>query len=105
MNQNRASSSPDDAVWITHSVRRSLNKPLTIWGVDRRLFFLALITGAATFNFFATLLGGVLMFVVLFLLARYATTRDPDLLKVVLKAAAMSRVYDPIKVGSQGDQP
>ena len=35
-----------------HSVYRSLNKPLTIWGAERRLFFLAALMGAATFNFF-----------------------------------------------------
>ena len=36
----------------THRVYKSINKPLTIWGADRRLFFLALVIGAATFNFF-----------------------------------------------------
>src|SRR5262249_17990338 len=44
-----------------HPVYKSMNKPLTIWGADRSLFFLAMIMGAATFNFFGSLLGGILM--------------------------------------------
>jgi hypothetical protein len=35
-----------------HPVYKSINKPLTIWGAERRLFFLAMIMGAGTFNFF-----------------------------------------------------
>ena len=45
-----------------HIVYRSINKPLTIWGVERRLFFLALLMGGATFNFFGSLIGGIFMF-------------------------------------------
>ena len=30
-------------------VSRALYRPLTVWGVDRRLFFLALLVGAAAF--------------------------------------------------------
>ena len=57
-----------------HPVYRAINKPLTVWGAERRLFFLALIMGGATFNFFGSLLGGMLMFLVLFAAARWATT-------------------------------
>jgi hypothetical protein len=35
-----------------HVVYKSLNKPLTIWGVDRRYFFIAVVMGGATFNMF-----------------------------------------------------
>ena len=31
-------------------VYKALHRPLTLWGVDRRLFFFALLLGAATFN-------------------------------------------------------
>ena len=47
-------------------VYRSINKPLTIWGAERRLFFLALVVGATMFNFFGSLLGGLMMFAALF---------------------------------------
>jgi type IV secretory pathway VirB3-like protein len=33
-------------------VYKALHRPLTVCGVDRRLFFLALMMGAATFNLF-----------------------------------------------------
>ena len=36
-----------------------MNKPLTIWGAERRLFLLALVIGAGMFNFFGSLLGGL----------------------------------------------
>jgi hypothetical protein len=41
-------------------VYKALHRPLTIWGVDRRLFFLALLLGAATFNLFYSFLAGLL---------------------------------------------
>ena len=43
-------------------VYKALHRPLTIWGVDRRLFFLALLLGAATFNLFYSFLAGLVMF-------------------------------------------
>ena len=44
-------------------VYKALHRRLTVWGVDRRLFFLALLMGAATFNLFYSFLAGLLMFV------------------------------------------
>ena len=80
-----------------HVVYRSINKPLTIWGVERRLFFLALITGAATFNFFGSLMGGLIMFGALYLLARWATASDPQLLKILLNSSKFKTRFDPAK--------
>ena len=81
----------------THRVYRSINKPLTIWGVDRGLFFLALIMGGATFNFFNSLFGGVIMFVSLFIFARWATATDPQILRVLLNSSKFKLRYDPGK--------
>ena len=80
-----------------HTVHKSVNKVLTIWGVERRMFFLALIMGAATFNFFGSLLGGILMFVALYLLARQATAADPQILRILLNSAKCRTQYDPAK--------
>jgi type IV secretory pathway TrbD component len=80
-----------------HRVYKSLNKPLTVWGAERRLFFLALVMGAATFNLFGSLLGGVLMFVSLFLLGRWATATDPQILRILLNSAKFKANYDPAK--------
>jgi len=78
-----------------HTVYRSINKPLTIWGVERRLFFLALLMGSATFDFFASLAGGAAMFGALYLLARWATASDPQLLKILLNSSKFKARYDP----------
>ena len=40
-------------------VYKAIHRPLTICGVDRRLFFLALLLGAATFNLFYSFLAGL----------------------------------------------
>jgi hypothetical protein len=50
-------------------VYRSLHRPLTVCGVDRRLFFLALLVGAATFNLFYSFLAGCLLFGVIYAFA------------------------------------
>jgi len=80
-----------------HVVYRSINKPLTIAGVERRLFFLALVMGAATFNFFASLVSGLAMFAFLYALGRWATATDPEILRIVLNSARFRPYYDPLK--------
>jgi len=80
-----------------HTVYKAMNHTLTIWRVERRLFFLALIIGAATFNFFGSLLGGLLMFGALYLLARWATATDPEILRILLNSAKFKNQYDPAK--------
>jgi type IV secretory pathway TrbD component len=81
-----------------HPVYRSVNKPLTICGADRRLFFLALIIGATTFNFFGSLLAGIVMGAALAVGARWLTGRDLQLLRVLLNSARVRRQYDPAKL-------
>ncbi|HWB83493.1 MAG TPA: VirB3 family type IV secretion system protein [Bryobacteraceae bacterium] len=81
----------------THPVYKSINRELTIWGAERRLFFLALIMGAATFNFFASLVGGIVMFLGLYLLARWATVHDTQMLRVLLNSSKFRTHYDPFQ--------
>lgn len=78
-----------------HRVSKSINKPLTIWGVERRLFFLTVIVGAATFNLFASLMSGLVMFGALYAFARWATGTDPQILRILLNSAKFRRQYDP----------
>jgi type IV secretory pathway TrbD component len=80
-----------------HRVYKSINKPLTIWGAERRLFFLALVMGVATFNLFGALLSGLVMFAALFLLARWATATDPEILRILLNSSRLKAQYDPAK--------
>jgi len=80
-----------------HPVYKSINKPLTIWGVERRLFFLALIMGGATFNLFGSLLSGLVMFAALYLLARWATATDSQILRILLNSSRLKTQYDAAK--------
>ena len=72
----------------------AINKPLTIWGAERRLFFLALIMGGATFNFFGSLVSGIVMFLSLFLAARWATATDIQMLRILLNSTKYRPQYD-----------
>jgi type IV secretory pathway TrbD component len=78
-------------------VYKAVNKPLTILGAERRLFFSALILGGATFNLVGSLLTGLLIFVVLLISAQWATRYDPQLLRILLNSTKFKRQYDPQK--------
>ena len=80
-----------------HTVHKALHRPLTVCGVDRRLFFLALLMGAATFNLFYSFLAGLLVFSGLFGFARWATGKDPQMLQIMLASSRARRRYDPGK--------
>ena len=80
-----------------HPVYRAINKPLTIWGVERRLFFLALVIGGATFNYFGSLISGIAMFVGLYGVARWATVTDLQMIRILLNAGRYRAEYDPGK--------
>ena len=80
-----------------HRVYKSLNKPLTIWGAERRLFFMALVISAATFNFFGSVMSGLAMFTASYLFARWATVTDPEILRILLNSSKFKRRYDPGK--------
>ena len=69
----------------TNRVHRSISRPLTI-------------LGAATFNLLNSLLGGVLIFFLLYFLARSATNTDPQILRFLLAAAKLRTQYDPMKL-------
>ena len=78
-------------------VYKALHRPLTICGVERRLFFLALFFGAATFNLFSSLFAGLLMCARLYGFAAWATRRDPQMLRILLTSSQARRRYDPGK--------
>jgi type IV secretory pathway TrbD component len=78
-------------------VHRSLSRPLTILGAERKLFFFAMCVGAGTFNLLDSLLGGVLMFLLLYCVARWATRTDPQILRFLLTSPKLRTQYDPAK--------
>jgi len=80
-----------------HTVYKALHRPLTVCGVERRLFFLALTLGAATFNLFYSFLAGLLMFGALYGFALWSTWRDPEMLRILIASSRTRRRYDPAK--------
>ena len=78
-------------------VYKALHRPLTVCGVDRRLFFLALLMGAATFNLFYSFLAGLLVAVSLYAFALWTTKRDPQMLRILLSSSRFRPRFDPAK--------
>lgn len=78
-------------------VCKALHRPLTVCGIDRRLFFLALLLGAATFNLFYSFLAGLLVFGGLYVFGLWATRHDPEMLRILFASSRARRRYDPGK--------
>src|SRR6266481_1251058 len=77
--------------------QRSPSRRRTILGAERKRFFFAMCLGAATFNLLNSLLGGLMIFLLLYFLARWATETDPQILRFLLTAARLRAQYDPMK--------
>ncbi len=76
---------------------RSLSRPLTILGCERRVFLLSATFGAAAFNALNSFLVGLLLFVIGYAVGWFGTRSDPQML-LVARAAARDKVrYDPAK--------
>jgi type IV secretory pathway TrbD component len=78
-------------------VYKAMNRPLTILGAERRLFFVALITGGAVFSLMHSLVGGIVLFIVGVIIARVATKHDVEILRVLFNSGKFRRRYDPMK--------
>ena len=80
-----------------NKVHKAINRPLTILGAERRLFFVALIAGGAVFSLMHSLLGGILLFVVGVVIAWIATKHDVEVLRVLFNSGKFRRRYDPMQ--------
>ena len=87
-----------------HPVHKALHRPLTIGGIDRRVFFLSLLMGAATFNLLYSFLAGVLVFVALYAFGVWSTRRDPQMLTILFSSSRFRRRYDPAKYTSRQER-
>jgi type IV secretory pathway TrbD component len=76
---------------------KTMNRPLTVLGAERRLFFVALISGGAAFSLMHSLLGGIVLFIVGVIAARRATRYDVEILRVLMNSTKFRRRYDPMK--------
>jgi type IV secretory pathway TrbD component len=75
-------------------VYRALLRPLTVLGVDRRLFFASLLAGAVTFNVFYSLVVGCLVFASIHAMARWSATHDPRMFQILIQNAGRKPRYD-----------
>jgi type IV secretory pathway TrbD component len=85
---------PESVSADRHHVCKVLIRPLTLFGVERRLFFLALLLGAATFNLFYSFLTGLLVFALIYGTARIATAVDAQLFAIALRSLTNRPRYD-----------
>ncbi len=76
---------------------RVLHRPLTLCGVDRRLFFLSMLLAVATFNLFYSFLAALLVGLGMYAFAWWSTHTDPQLLAILLRASAQRTRYDAAK--------
>ena len=90
---------------MSHTVYKAMIRPLTIMGIERRLFFLALLLGAATFNLFYSLLAGVLMFAIVYAFARICAEVDAQMLPILLRSLVSRPRYDAARREAVHDVP
>jgi len=69
-----------------NKVFKAMNRPLTVLGAERRLFFVALITG-----------GAIGLFIVGVIIARIATKHDVEILRILFNSAKFRKRYDSMK--------
>ncbi|MCU1226180.1 MAG: hypothetical protein JWQ42_4273 [Edaphobacter sp.] len=77
-----------------NKVFKAMNRPLTVLGAERRLFFVALITGGAIFSILHSLVGGIGLFIVGVIIARIATKHDVEILRILFNSTKFRRRYD-----------
>jgi type IV secretory pathway TrbD component len=80
-----------------NKVFKTMNSPLTILGAERRLFFVALLSGGAIFTLMHSLVGGILLFIVGLSVSRIATKHDVEILRVLLNSTKFRTRYDAMK--------
>lgn len=81
-----------------NKVYKAMNRPLTVLGAERRLFFVALIAGGAVFSLMHSLVGGIVLFIVGVIIARIATKHDVEILRVLFNSGKFRTRYDPMKL-------
>ena len=80
----------------------ALNRPLTVLGVERRLFLLGATLAVAVWNATASLVAGAVIFAACYGASWLAGRRDPAMLAVLRAAARHPARFDP---GKWADEP
>jgi type IV secretory pathway VirB3-like protein len=85
------------AARTSHPVYRVMNRPLTIWGIDRGLFAAVALSAAGTFQLSTSLLSGLAVFVLLYLAIYSISQYDPQMLRLLFASSRWHKRYDPFK--------
>lgn len=85
--------------WVGYA---ALNRPLTVLGVERRLFLLGATLAVAVWNATASLLAGSVVFAGCYGAGRLAGRKDPTMLAVLRAASRHPARFDP---GKWADDP
>jgi len=80
-----------------HQTYRSLNRPLEILGVERKLFFCLLLGCFLIFYIFEAFRGALGLFVLLMLVARTVNAVEPRLFTIIVKMNGRPTRFDPAK--------
>jgi type IV secretory pathway VirB3-like protein len=78
-------------------VYRALHRPLTYFGVERRLMYAVIVVSAIFFNASHSLLGGLVIFVGLYLSSLFLMEHDPQRLLIYLRSSHFAERYDAAK--------
>lgn len=80
-----------------NKVYKSINEPLLILGVERRLFWVSVILGVGFFNGFNSPLGGLILFSAGMIFGKWATKTDPKILRLFFNANKFKNQYSALK--------
>ena len=78
-------------------VFKSLHKPLTYFGIERRIFFCVAVGAVAGFNLFDSLLAGFVIFIGGMTFGYWVTTTDTAYLTILMRSEKFKARYDAAK--------
>jgi type IV secretory pathway TrbD component len=78
-------------------VFKSLHKPLTYMGIERKLFFFISVAAVGAFNLFDSILAGIIVFIGGAIFGYWVTNEDPAFLYILAKSGKAKTRYDAAK--------
>ena len=78
-------------------VFKSLHKPLTYMGIERKLFFFVCVGAVGCFNLFDSLLAGFVVFLGGSIFGYWVTNEDPAFLLILARSERFKARYDAAK--------
>ena len=80
-----------------NKIFKSLHKPLTYLGIERKVFFFICVAAVGSFDLFNSLLAGGLVFLGGAIFGYWVTNEDPAFLRIIAKSERFKSRYDAAK--------